>query len=259
MRVILFKSICTRAFTRDSCYQFLLFSEKSNNKITAILLITKQFVMIGFHCRISHAFESWCGYKQFFCLQLVNNRTSSLQLSERVNMHLLALMEDLLECKSTVLAKLIPLWSPILYAYHSQVRSASLTRVCPEISIWLTEKEREKVEHLPHNSFIHESLLSPSHKPQFREKWRPARSNDPKDAFLILQLPGAQQVRLQKCLNWTPPEPEKEDTAHSMDLLVKWLQRVVVKLGRIEMQSSAATQIYITWTHRLLVHAVQSI
>ncbi len=38
-----------------------------------------------------------------------------------VNLHFLGLMEALLECQSTILAKLMPLWCPVLQAYNITV------------------------------------------------------------------------------------------------------------------------------------------
>lgn len=38
------------------------------------------------------------------------------QLAETVNLHFLSLLESLLECNSTVLNKLLPLWAPILHS-----------------------------------------------------------------------------------------------------------------------------------------------
>lgn len=48
--------------------------------------------------------------------------TTPLQvLAEMVNLHFLSLMEALLECHSTILAKLMPLWCPVLHAYNTNV------------------------------------------------------------------------------------------------------------------------------------------
>nr|CAD7196830.1 unnamed protein product [Timema douglasi] len=51
-------------------------------------------------------------------LQLVAH---SKVLAEMVNLHFLSLLEALLECNSTVLSKLLPLWSPVLFAHHIQL------------------------------------------------------------------------------------------------------------------------------------------
>ena len=51
-------------------------------------------------------------------LQLVSH---SKVLAEMVNLHFLSLMEALLECRSTILAKLMPLWCPVLHAYNTNL------------------------------------------------------------------------------------------------------------------------------------------
>lgn len=51
-------------------------------------------------------------------LQLVSH---SKVLAEMVNLHFLSLMEALLECHSTILVKLMPLWTPVLFAYQTQL------------------------------------------------------------------------------------------------------------------------------------------
>ncbi|XP_055879587.1 protein unc-79 homolog isoform X2 [Biomphalaria glabrata] len=108
-------------------------------------------------------------------LQLLSH---SKVLAEMVNLHFLGLMEALQECNSSVLAKLFPMWTSILFAYHSQ-------------------------------------------------------------------LPGHLQVRLQNCQYWEPPHPTKDQTSFNSSILLTWLKRIQFKLGQIEVQSSAATQIYI--------------
>jgi hypothetical protein len=51
-------------------------------------------------------------------LQLVSH---SKVLAEMVNLHFLGLMEALMECHSTILVKLLPLWTPVLFAFHVQI------------------------------------------------------------------------------------------------------------------------------------------
>lgn len=60
------------------------------------------------------SFNVWCFsvYDYSLCLQL----------AEMVNLHFLSLMEALRECNSSVLAKLYPMWTSILFTYHSQVK-----------------------------------------------------------------------------------------------------------------------------------------
>jgi hypothetical protein len=51
-------------------------------------------------------------------------------LAEMVNLHFLGLMEALLECQSTILAKLMPLWCPVLQAYNISVSCVYLNPRC---------------------------------------------------------------------------------------------------------------------------------
>merc|ERR1712045_621491 len=51
-------------------------------------------------------------------LQLVSH---SKVLAEMVNLHFLGLMEALMECNSSVLGKLLPLWTPVFFAYNTQL------------------------------------------------------------------------------------------------------------------------------------------
>ncbi|KAK6640822.1 hypothetical protein RUM44_012519 [Polyplax serrata] len=51
-------------------------------------------------------------------LQLVAH---SKVLAEMVNLHFLSLLEALLEVNASILGKLMPLWSPVLYAHHVQL------------------------------------------------------------------------------------------------------------------------------------------
>ena len=57
-------------------------------------------------------------------LQLVSH---SKVLAEMVNLHFLSLMEALTECNSTILVKLMPLWTPVLFAYRTQLPGYSMT------------------------------------------------------------------------------------------------------------------------------------
>eukprot|EP00105_Crassostrea_gigas_P035148 XP_019919296.1 PREDICTED: uncoordinated protein 79-like [Crassostrea gigas] len=49
--------------------------------------------------------------------------TLCLQSAEMVNLHFLSLIEALRECNSSVLAKLYPMWTSILFTYQSQLPS----------------------------------------------------------------------------------------------------------------------------------------
>lgn len=51
-------------------------------------------------------------------LQLVSH---SKVLAEMVNLHFLSLLEALVECNSSVLSKLMPIWSPVLFAHYIQL------------------------------------------------------------------------------------------------------------------------------------------
>ncbi|OQR74278.1 protein unc-79-like [Tropilaelaps mercedesae] len=43
------------------------------------------------------------------------------KLADMVSLHFLSLMEALMECNSTVLARLLPMWTPALYSYQGQI------------------------------------------------------------------------------------------------------------------------------------------
>ncbi|XP_046405195.1 protein unc-79 homolog isoform X2 [Ischnura elegans] len=135
-------------------------------------------------------------------------------LAEMVNLHFLSLMEALLECNSTILSKLLPLWSPVLFAYHTQLPghlqvrlqgcrnfppSGSPTPGCPPSSP--TSSQSQQVSR---GSKLH-SLTSQSRSPS------------------------------QNCGNTRPA---------CRGALLRWLQRLQFKMGQIELQSSAATQFY---------------
>ncbi|KAG1659999.1 Protein unc-79 [Nymphon striatum] len=53
-------------------------------------------------------------------IQLISH---SEGLAEMVNLHFLSLMEALLECNSTIFAKLLPMWIPVLQGYKGQLPS----------------------------------------------------------------------------------------------------------------------------------------
>lgn len=57
-----------------------------------------------------------------------------------VNLHFLSLLEALLECGSILLSKLLPLWSPILYSHHVQVRQVIKTICFFFLTIFFTKK-----------------------------------------------------------------------------------------------------------------------
>ena len=59
-------------------------------------------------------------------LQLVSH---SKVLAEMVNLHFLTLMEALMECHSTILVKLMPLWTPVVFAYQTQLPDHVIVRL----------------------------------------------------------------------------------------------------------------------------------
>ncbi|XP_035781360.1 protein unc-79 homolog isoform X1 [Anopheles albimanus] len=63
----------------------------------------------AYHTTLSVVFEFWAKVTPCI-LQLVSHS----KLSESVNLHFLGLLESLKETRSTVLAKLLPLWTPVL-------------------------------------------------------------------------------------------------------------------------------------------------
>lgn len=147
-------------------------------------------------------------------------------MAEVVSLHFLALLESLLECNSSIFNRLLPLWSPVLNCYPGQVKRSYLPR-------------------------SRTSFLLVWHK------------------VFLLQLPSNVQVRLQRCLSYPPPEigialcdkmgagtishsdstqtggiefPAPYCGPVSNILLLKWVQLLQFKMGKIELQSSAATQ-----------------
>ncbi|XP_076339617.1 UNC-79 domain-containing protein isoform X3 [Tachypleus tridentatus] len=58
------------------------------------------------------------GILQLVCHSKVEGQ---YQLAEMVTLHFLSLMEALMECNSTGLARLLPMWTPVLYTYKGQL------------------------------------------------------------------------------------------------------------------------------------------
>ncbi|GFT07465.1 protein unc-79 homolog [Nephila pilipes] len=55
-------------------------------------------------------------------LQLVcHSKEEYPQLAEMVSLHFLSLMEALQECNSTILARLLPMWTPVLYSFQGHL------------------------------------------------------------------------------------------------------------------------------------------
>jgi hypothetical protein len=65
-------------------------------------------------------------------------------LAEMVNLHFLGLMEALLECQSTILAKLMPLWCPVLQAYNITVGADSTEVILERKAICRFHKQSPK-------------------------------------------------------------------------------------------------------------------
>merc|ERR1719400_1195425 len=81
-------------------------------------------------------------------LQLVSH---SKVLAEMVNLHFLSLMEALLECRSSVLGKLLPLWTPVFFAYNTQLPDHVRVRL-QAIQEYKPQEVRLKDQHGPSNN-----------------------------------------------------------------------------------------------------------
>ena len=96
-------------------------------------------------------------------LQLVSH---SKVLAEMVNLHFLGLLEALMECNSTILVKLLPLWTPVMYAFHVQLPDHVKVRlqviqdfkppeakgslISESFSLWL-QSQKKLPNHYPEN------------------------------------------------------------------------------------------------------------
>ncbi|VDP42747.1 unnamed protein product [Soboliphyme baturini] len=83
-------------------------------------------------------------------LQLLSH---SKMLADMVNLHFLNTVEGLLECDSIVLAKLFPMWHPILVSYHSSIPSHLLIRLDFCENYLPTDSKRRLVPWLKHIGF----------------------------------------------------------------------------------------------------------
>merc|ERR1719322_1416068 len=81
-------------------------------------------------------------------LQLVSH---SKVLAEMVNLHFLLLMEALMECNSSVLGKLLPLWTPVFFAYNTQLPDHVRVRL-QAVQEYKPQEVRLKEQHGPSNS-----------------------------------------------------------------------------------------------------------
>jgi len=152
--------------------------------------------------------------KQLILLIHFFNKIMLFQLAEMVNLHFLSLLEALLECNSTVLSKLMPVWCPVLYSHqhqlpgHLQVRLQTCRNFAPNDS-WQAEAAT----------------------PSGPQTTAPGAGQSPSHSAIVNQQKqnGRQQAKKAKAVN---------------PFLLKWLQRLQFKMGQIELQSSAATQFY---------------
>lgn len=64
-----------------------------------------------------------------------------LQLAEMVNLHFLSLLEALVECNSAILSKLMPIWSPVLFAHYIQVENHSCMKYHTMLKILMLIRE----------------------------------------------------------------------------------------------------------------------
>ncbi|KAG8194067.1 hypothetical protein JTE90_003015 [Oedothorax gibbosus] len=63
-------------------------------------------------------------------LQLVcHSKEEYRQLAEMVSLHFLSLMEALQECNSTILARLLPMWTPVLFSFQGHVTGSVQVRL----------------------------------------------------------------------------------------------------------------------------------
>lgn len=53
-------------------------------------------------------------------------------------------------------------------------------------------------------------------------------------------------IRLQKCIEWQPPDLDDHDAEQSNRRLINWLEKVQYKMSHIEIQSSQAAPFYLT-------------
>ncbi|XP_059468536.1 protein unc-79 homolog isoform X3 [Neocloeon triangulifer] len=155
-------------------------------------------------------FDFWCKVTPCI-LQLVSH---SKVLAEMVNLHFLSLLEALLECNSTVLSKLLPLWCPVLYSHQNQLPGHLQVRL------------QSCRNYAPNDSFQTEA--PPPSGPQ---STAPGSSQSPSHSAILNQAKQNPSAT-----------PKKVKAANPF--LLKWLQRLQFKMGQIELQSSAATQFY---------------
>jgi len=136
-------------------------------------------------------------------LQLVSH---SKVLAEMVNLHFLSLMEALMECHSTILVKLMPLWTPVLFAYQTQLPDHVHVRL------------QAIADMKPHEL---------------------TTAGAPTAAAMESSATAAQGTSASLA-----PSATAGWAGSNAGVLVKWLQRLQFKMGQIEMQASNVTQFF---------------
>ncbi|RZB38820.1 hypothetical protein BDFB_000276, partial [Asbolus verrucosus] len=91
------------------CQLWTVYLEQSLN--------TNMPITEAYNITMNILFEFW-GKVTPCILQLIQQ---SKMLSEIVSLHFLSMLEALLECHSTFVAKLLPLWTPVLCSNHIQL------------------------------------------------------------------------------------------------------------------------------------------
>lgn len=57
---------------------------------------------------------------------------------------------------------------------------------------------------------------------------------------------GTLAIRLQKCIEWQPPDLSEPEVEQDNIRLANWLEKVQYKMSHIEIQSSQAAPFYLT-------------
>lgn len=135
------------------------------------------------------------------------------QLSEMISLHFLCMLEALLECRSTFLSKLLPLWTPVLYSNHIQLPGHLQVRL-------------QNCRNYPAAgaaAFHGGGTTRRSSASAGATDRRRANDRDTSSKFLSGD---------------SLPHPIGNP------ILLRWLQRLQFKMGQIELQSSTAVQFY---------------
>ncbi|XP_033097176.1 protein unc-79 homolog [Anneissia japonica] len=162
-------------------------------------------------------------------LQLLSHSKvdARMELAERVNMHFLSLMEALLECHSSALPKLLPMWSPILFSYHSKVTVSSSKHFFYILNSYIYIYT-SFIRLLRGNNFVYDFTST---------SFKFSLSN------MTFALRCCTQVRLQTILNNPPPSLTKGEVNNfNCNIRICWLKGLQFKMGQIEVQWSNASQ-----------------